>query len=161
MLNIFLVSADQVGLEFDELGLHQRNQVLFDVRGVFTFNVEDVLVVVLIMEEFVQGDGRGERAIFLLLLGTFHRKSKLHVVDTQSLAFSLGNITVTVHRGDLGDNKLPCIVLVRGVDDLFTKIFLCPRKTVSVDPVPEVSIVQNKQKAYLDIPVVWVVDHHL
>lgn len=106
------MSADQIGLEFDELGLHQRNQVFFDVSGVFTFDVKDVLVVVLIVEELVQSDGRGERAVFLLLFGTFYRKSELHVVDTQSLPFSLGNITVTVNGGDFGDNKLPCIVFV-------------------------------------------------
>lgn len=144
VLNFLLVCANQVTLELDELSLDQRYQVLFDVRSVFTFHVEDVLVVILVVEELVQGNGGGERTILCFLFRAFHGESELHVVDTQSLSFSLCDITISVHRGDFGDNKLPQVVFIRGVDDLLTKILLCPRKTVSIDPVPGVSIAFKK-----------------
>lgn len=144
VLNFLLVCGDQVGLELDELSLDQRHQVLFDVGCIFAFHVEDVLVIILVVEELIQGNGGGERAILRFLFRAFHSESELQVVDTQSLSLSLCDITVSVHRGDFGDNKLPQVVFVRGVDDLLTKVLLCPRKTVSVDPVPGVSIAFNK-----------------
>ena len=141
------MGANQIALELDEFSFHQRNQVFLDMSGVVAFHHKNVLVVVLVVEELVQSDGAGEGAVLLVLLGTQHGKSKLHIVNTQSLALSLGDITVARNSSDFSDNKLQCIVFVGSVDDVVTKIFLRPRKTVSVDPVPGVSFLLKVKRS--------------
>lgn len=70
------------------------------------------------------------------------RNVKTHVEDTNDFALSVGHITVTSER-DGGDRDLVLGEVERW--ESLVEVVISPGKTVFVDPVP----------------VVWVVDDHL
>lgn len=137
VLDVLFMCLNQVTLELQKFLLEDRNQMLPDIATVLGSDLEDVFVLVLVVNELHKSNGACE---LLVVLSSGDGKDELHVEDTQNLALSLRDITVSRHGVDRGNYKLVVIIFKRSVHDVLVEVFLGPRKTVSFDPVPAVSI---------------------
>ena len=103
MLDVSFVGLDQVALKLHQLLLQLRNKYPKDFGLVVAIYLEYIFVFILVMNEFWNNNG-GQN--LLVRRGPGHRKLKFHVVYTQNLALSLGNITIPRNRNYIVKNKL-------------------------------------------------------
>ncbi|WPK27090.1 hypothetical protein PUMCH_004463 [Australozyma saopauloensis] len=145
MLHILFVCLDEIGLELLELCSDNWNKQLLNVRCILRGDHKHILILILIVEKLVDRY-RGANILFLVLLGSTNREQKLHVVNAQRLALSLGDITVSRDRVDTVDDKCEHFILEFCVEKVLIHVVLTPWETVLIDPVPEQSVLVGVKK---------------